>query len=328
MAQKKLSLVVPVYNVQLYIEKCIRSLERQDISEDAYEILIIDDGSPDDSVSIIKRLQYEYSNIRLLHKANGGLGSARNCGIRHAEGEYIMFVDSDDYIEDNVFAIILRELFENELDYLGYTIFDVKGGVSKNGFENIRRPLEIIDGLEYIKNYQIAISACVHVLKTKIYRENNIYFDEDIVHEDYHFVLRMYQFCKRMKFIDLHVYNYVIKESGTITSTKTVAQYCKSLNSWKRIVESLTAYFQNQDDDYSYYARRWIKNFKYIALNSLLSYPLPLAMKKEYFMQFRAAKIFNIGSNCLNLKRKSRCIIYRNVWLYFILMYLYRKNKK
>lgn len=327
MLEKKLSIVVPVYNVQSYIEKCIRSLEQQDIEADDYEILVIDDGSPDDSATIVERLQQEYSNIRLLHKSNGGLGSARNYGIKHAVGEYIMFVDSDDYIENNVFSIMLPELYEHNLDYLGYGIFDIRGDDYRDGFENIERPKNIISGLEYIKNYQISISACTHILKTEIYRKNNIYFNEEIIHEDYDFVLRMYQFCNRMKFIDLHVYNYVIKESGSITSIRNFEQYRYSLNSWQIIIESLNSYFSKLDDEYFYWAKYWINNFKYIALNSLLSYPLPVRDKKNIFFQFKLAGLFQIGNNHLNLKRKLRCIIYRNTGLYFFIMCFYKRRR-
>lgn len=326
MLEKKLSIVIPLYNVQSYIEKCICSLEQQDIGANEYEILVIDDGSPDDSAAIVERLQQKYSNIRLLHKSNGGLGSARNYGIKHAIGEYIMFVDSDDYIENNVFSIMFSELYEHNLDYLGYGIVEIRGKEYKNGFENIERPLNIISGLEYVKNYQISISACTHILKTEIYKKNNIYFNEEIIHEDYDFVLRMYQYCNRMKFIDLHVYNYVIKETGSITSTKTFEQFCYSLNSWKIMIESLNSYFFKLDDEYSYWAKRWINNFKYIALNYLLLYDLPIEKKKKIFLQFKSVGIFQIGSNSLTLKRKLRCIIYRNTWLYFLVMCLYKKK--
>lgn len=327
MLGKKLSIVVPVYNVQSYIEKCILSLEQQDIEADNYEVLVINDGSSDGSVAIIERLQQKYSNIRLLHKSNGGLGSARNYGIKHAVGKYIMFVDSDDYIENNVFSIMLSELDEHNLDYLGYGIFDIRGNDYRDGFENVEKPKNIISGLEYIKSYQISISACTHILKTEIYKENNIYFNETIIHEDYDFVLRMYQYCNRMKFIDLHVYNYVIKKSGSITSMRTFEQYLYSLNSWQIIIESLNSYFSKLDNEYYCWAKRWINNYKYIALNSLLSYPLSVRDKKNIFFQFKLAGLFQIGYNHLNLKRKLRCIIYRNTWLYYFIMCFYKSKR-
>ena len=81
----KLSIILPVYNVAEYVERCIRSLENQDIAKSEYELIAVNDGSTDQSVQVIEKLQKEFSNINLVHKKNGGLSSARNYGIKHAK---------------------------------------------------------------------------------------------------------------------------------------------------------------------------------------------------------------------------------------------------
>ena len=98
---KRLSIIVPIFNVELYLAKCLDSLVIQDIQKHEYEIIIINDGSTDSSKDIIKSYLKKYSNIRYIVQENQGLGGARNTGILNACGKYLMFVDSDDYIEKN-----------------------------------------------------------------------------------------------------------------------------------------------------------------------------------------------------------------------------------
>ena len=98
---KKISLIIPVYNVEKYLENCINSCLKQDISINDYEIIIVNDGSPDDCWNIIQRYANQHSNIKTINKENGGLSSARNAGINVAEGELIWFIDSDDSIKEN-----------------------------------------------------------------------------------------------------------------------------------------------------------------------------------------------------------------------------------
>ncbi|MGR5577501.1 glycosyltransferase family 2 protein, partial [Bacteroides thetaiotaomicron] len=210
-----LSIILPMYNVEQYVDRCIRSLENQDIDKDDYEILVIDDGSPDNSASIVEKLQTEFSNITIYHKLNGGLSSARNYGIERAQGKYCWFVDSDDYLEKNVLKTLLYQLETHELDYVGFNLYDVIQGKKCKGTEWREKPSNVMSGTEYIKSAPIVKSACVHILKTDIYKKNNLRFVEGIIHEDYEFMLRIYRFCNRMKFLELPVYNYVIRESGS-----------------------------------------------------------------------------------------------------------------
>ena len=323
---KKLSIILPMYNVEQYIEKCIRSIENQDIDKDCYEILVIDDGSLDRSSMIVEKLQEEFSNIAMYHKTNGGASSARNYGIERAKGKYCWFIDSDDYIEKNVLKELLFQLETDNLDYIGFIIYDVRGQKKTNGFEGIKRPADIISGLEYIKKYHIAQSPCVHILRTEIYQKYNLRFIEGVIYEDYEFVLRLYKFCNRMKFIDLPVYNYILKESGSVTSIRSYAQNKRSFDSWYVIIDSLQNYFKNSADTYAHYAYSWINNYKYIALTNLLVKPFPFGDKKKIYQQYKSISIFKIGSNHLSLKRKLRTWVYRIPFIYLGFMYLLNKK--
>ena len=108
MAIKKISIIIPVYNVEKYIVQCINSALHQDLSENEYEILIIDDESPDHSVDLIRKKFDNIPSIKIISQKNKGLGGARNTGIKNASGEYLLFLDSDDFLLPNV----LKELYE------------------------------------------------------------------------------------------------------------------------------------------------------------------------------------------------------------------------
>lgn len=123
----RLSIIIPAYKVADYIEKCIRSLEDQDIPKSDYEIIVTNDGSPDNCREIVEKLQEEFSNIILINQENQGVSMARNNAIVIAKGNYILPMDPDDYVVPNTFGTILSKVELKDLDilYLGFEIFDV-----------------------------------------------------------------------------------------------------------------------------------------------------------------------------------------------------------
>jgi glycosyltransferase involved in cell wall biosynthesis len=123
---KLLSIIIPVYNVEPYIERCINSLENQDIPEDHFEIICINDGSPDNSRNVIQKTQEKHSNIVLIDQENQGVSKARNNGIEKATGKYTLFVDPDDYVEAGSFGRIVNvaDTMNAEVSFLGYTNLD------------------------------------------------------------------------------------------------------------------------------------------------------------------------------------------------------------
>lgn len=130
---KHLSIIIPMYNVESYIERCLRSLENQDIPKEDYEIICINDGSPDDSRGVVIRIQSEYDNIILIDQVNQGVSLARNKGIDMATGKYILFIDPDDYVDPNSFSRILRTADEKQVQvcFLGFVILYKNGGIDK-----------------------------------------------------------------------------------------------------------------------------------------------------------------------------------------------------
>lgn len=130
---KRLSIIIPIYNVEKYVEKCISSLMSQDISPDEYEIICINDGSPDFSSEVVRKMQGRFSNIILIDQENQGVSGARNNGIDIATGKYLIFIDPDDYVEPNSFKRVLdrADRSECQVSFLGFTILSETGNPVK-----------------------------------------------------------------------------------------------------------------------------------------------------------------------------------------------------
>jgi len=125
----KLSIILPVYNVEPYLERCIRSLEDQVLPQSEYEIIVVNDGSPDNSRLVVIRLQQEFTNIILIDQENKGVSLARNAGMEQAQGDYLLFIDPDDYVLPNTLPGLLAQAYALQADvsFLGYYFLDVEG---------------------------------------------------------------------------------------------------------------------------------------------------------------------------------------------------------
>jgi glycosyltransferase involved in cell wall biosynthesis len=133
MLQKKLSVIIPIYNVELDLERCLRSLEDQDIPKNDYEIICINDGSPDDSRKVVLYLQKEFDNIILIDQKNQGVSCARNNGIEKTNGQYLLFIDPDDYVDTKCFARILENAYrlQAQVSFLPFAFHYENGSIQK-----------------------------------------------------------------------------------------------------------------------------------------------------------------------------------------------------
>ena len=219
----RLSIIVPFYNVEKYIEECIRSLYDQDIPQEEYEVICVDDCSPDGSRAIVERLQKDYKTLRLVcHERNKKLGGARNTGLREAKGEYVWYVDSDDTIYPNVLKTILDATERTKVDILQ---FDYTRGqkIWRNGKEvNV-----IQNGEEYIFNDQSArwydklSGAWRQLFSREFLTKNKLEFIENAMYEDTDYLLRAFLMAKMVQYIPIVAYNYRVNEESVTLSTIT-----------------------------------------------------------------------------------------------------------
>ena len=209
-----LSIIIPIYNTEKHLHKCIQSI--LSLSIEQLEIILVDDGSTDTSGSICDYWARKYDFIKVIHKINGGVSSARNLGIKIAQGKYIAFIDSDDYIVGKSFKIILNTCIDKDLDVCFYKIKIMeKNGEGKIGFNHAFSYNHIYTGEEIITNDLNASSACIAFFKLKHIQEHSISFSEDMTHsEDADFVTHAVVFAEKIMFTDYVPYVYAYNDSS------------------------------------------------------------------------------------------------------------------
>lgn len=219
-----LSIIVPVFNVERYLAKCLDSLLSQDIDQDSYEIILIDDGSTDSGGEICDRYASKHENIRVFHQKNQGLSVARNEGINKAEGKYVLFVDSDDFLQERVLGVLVRKMEEFELEILRFQYRRVReGDIPYHDIGNLKDPVSeliVFDGHDFLFNrLGKECYACQFLINKGFLVQNGLFFRPGIIFEDTEWTPRVLEKAKRVSEIDVLVYNYLERE-GSITKSR------------------------------------------------------------------------------------------------------------
>ena len=239
-----LSIIVPVYNVKAYLRRCVDSLLDQDIELSEYEIILVDDGSTDGSGALCDELAQTHGIIKVVHKENGGLSSARNAGIPVASGEYIQFVDSDDYLSPCVLKGMLEQIIAQKLDVLRYNYQNVNEEGEIFEPNKISRPFvdysrDICDGTTFlVERLGFACYAWQFIVKTDIVKST--LFTEGIYFEDIDWTPRILLQANRVASTSQVVYNYLFR-TGSITRTADYAKQKKKLTDRLFVIDSLQA---------------------------------------------------------------------------------------
>ena len=206
-----------MYNVELYIDKCLTSCIKQDIQSTDYEIIVINDGSLDNSLQIAENIASKTNNIQIFSQPNSGLSIARNKGLSLARGQYVWFVDSDDWITENCLKDIVKNLEDNKPDLLQLQY--------RECFDNIKLDREyycklvgIVSGKQQILNGGVPIPAPFAIYRRDFLTDNNLRFYPGIFHEDCEFKPKVLYLAKRCCSHDKVVYNYYQRTSGSITT--------------------------------------------------------------------------------------------------------------
>lgn len=217
-----LSIIVPVYNVSDYLAKCLDSLLAQDLPQNEYEIIVVNDGSTDKSEDIAQQYADKYENITLINQENQGLSGARNTGIKYAKGEYIQFVDSDDFLEKNVLGGLIKQIKEDKLDVLRYNYHNINANGDifvpfKSGKPYVDYTNIVVKGEEFLQDrLGYGCYAWQFIIKTNMLTMNKCFFKEGIYFEDTQWTPRMLLLANRVSSTEVVVYNYLWR-IGSIT---------------------------------------------------------------------------------------------------------------
>lgn len=224
----KVSIIIPIYNVEKYIEDCIRSVLQQTLQE--IEIICVNDGTKDNSMSIVEKYKEQDNRIIIVNKDNGGLSSARNAGLDCANGEYVYFLDSDDMIADNMLENLYQEASKENLDniyfdaeaiyespevekkYPQYKTYYCRPGI----FTDVQSGPELFARMENFKCYRP--SACLQMPKRSLLTENQIRFKEGIIHEDQLFTAQVILLSNKAKHVAIPYYKRRVRNESIMTT--------------------------------------------------------------------------------------------------------------
>ena len=228
---KCISVIVPVYKVEKYLDRCIESIVAQTYKN--IEIIIVDDGSPDKCPQICDAWKSKDSRIQVIHKKNGGLSSARNMGIHMATGEYILFVDSDDCIVSDACEKLYAYANGVDLVVAEATIYE-NGKIIHRVHTNLKENY-IYSGTECamkeIKAGEWFAAACYNMYKREFIIKNKLFFLEGILHEDIDYLPRLFLAAQTVKYMHYEFYEYIIRESS-ICSVKGEKNFNDLMNTY------------------------------------------------------------------------------------------------
>ena len=306
----KLSIIVPVYNVEAFLKKCVDSLLAQDLPKEDYEVILVDDGSTDGSGALCDTLAAEHGNIRFIHQQNRGLSGARNAGIPVASGDYILFVDSDDYLCPNVLETLVGLMESKDLDILrfNYQNVDMDGKVfepNKYSKPFVDYSNEVCDGETFLnERLGFACYAWQFMVKTSILQQEGNGFKEGIYFEDVEWTPRILLQARRVASTDTVVYNYLFR-TGSIARNTDHEKKRKAIRDKMTILEGFAALKPQVKDD------RWFRGMSsQIALSVLdtvgrFFYP----ERKEYILALKRQVAFPLSA--YHATKSAR----RKIWL-------------
>lgn len=345
-----ISVIIPVYNVELYLNECIESVVNQ--SYDNLEIILIDDGSTDNSPTICDNWAKKDTRIRVIHKINAGLGKARNSGLQVATGEYVTFLDSDDFIDSDLYSYITPILEQTKADCLkfGMTNFRDKKDLEKsvrsnqltviNDTNTIRLIAKLI--FEYYpsidqKLYHIDASCCWGVFKRSVIIDHNIYFpsERELLSEDYIFHFDYLMHTSTLVFCENTYYHYRVNFNSLskkidLTRLKRAKQLCEHIRD-RMIHEGYTQEDCNVLD--SYYVCILLLTYNNIVKNSNNRLNKKQILDSLLCDVYTNTVLDNFSFNKLNYRDKFALnIIKTRKWNYYkylkLVDFVFRVNRK
>jgi glycosyltransferase involved in cell wall biosynthesis len=223
------SVIIPVYCVEDYLDKCVKSIINQ--THRNIEVILVDDGSPDRSGLMCDEYSKADCRVKVIHKKNGGLSDARNKGIEAATGKYILFVDSDDYIEKDAIEKLFKHSEDYDLEVLNANAYQTSDDNLRTLYSGDLKD-EIVDGITYLantmENKKYLAAVWLRLYRTDLIKNNNLYFKVGLLHEDEQWTPYMLLNARRVGYIDYTFYYYVIR-SGSITQMKNREKHIKDV---------------------------------------------------------------------------------------------------
>lgn len=326
----KISFVIPVYKVEQYIEQCVDSVLNQTYKD--IEVVLVDDGSPDNCPKICDEYAIKDNRIKVVHKPNGGLSDARNAGLSVATGDHVIFMDSDDFWTSNNHLEQLIEIVKTnpDCDFVGFNCSYFYPNTDSYVqwvpyFEDIEKPSSGNDAMSaLVRSGTFPMSACMKIIKREFLINNKLFFEKGILAEDIPWFINVLEKCKKCMFTNQYIYAYRQNVSGSITNSGGERSFNNLFTILKSEVEKINDRKFNsiaKEALYSFLAyeycillgtliniqnpslkRKELQNYKW-----LLNYTLnPKVKKVSYIYRFLGLRMTEFALRIYNKKRSSK----------------------
>jgi glycosyltransferase involved in cell wall biosynthesis len=261
----KLSILIPMYNAEAYISNCLDSLVNQDLETNDYEIIIMDDGSSDSSFKIVNEYVKTHTNISLYSENNVGSDTTRNKLLKLAKGDYIYFLDADDYIAYNSLGILIDYLVTYDLDFIGFetlkttdlTIYQLNKKSFNTDFSQIQ------NGLEYIKNNRnLRHEVWWYIIKRSLVNDNHLVYDENGNNADVIFTLKLLIKANKLIYCSIPIHRYV-QSNESVMRVKSLNQKKKLTDSMFSMIISYSKLINKIENETIEYKENIIDNLKF-----------------------------------------------------------------
>ncbi len=306
----KYSFIVPVYNTEKYLKKCLNSLVNQTYKD--FEIIVVNDGSTDKSSNIISKYQKKYKNIIVIDKENEGLSMARNRGVQKSSGKYIIFVDSDDYVSNKLLEEVDKKI--DDSDILRFQIATEDEEYTKineyheEGFESMCG----YDAFKYLSSYHFVEPAWCYVIRKNYYIENKFSFKKGVYHEDFGLIPYVIYKARKVKSIDYIGYHYVQRNGSIMNNNdykKTVKKAFDMLEQYKTM--RLFAKNINRKNNLDDYFLSYISNSVIVKARELKK-----DEKKVYINELKKLNVFDGVLVNTKIRRFKKYLMKHNLNLY------------
>ena len=237
----KLSIIIPVCNVEKYIGPCLESIYRQGLSDGDFEVIVVNDGSTDNSMKVVEDIRLHHHNIQIIHQDHAGPSVCRNEGMEMAKGEYVLFVDSDDLLMDNGLTVLLKKALDTSADMVVADFMRLNDDEITSVYDSQVTGSQVVDktGLDYyVEDYDPGVGSFIWriLYKRTFLNENHIRFEPGVYYEDIPFLQECYLKAQRVIGVHLLYYIYRIRQrSCTYSFTmKNAMDYNTAIaNSWR-----------------------------------------------------------------------------------------------
>ena len=314
-----LSIIVPIYKVQKYVVKCLESIEQQHAKKSLYDVIVVNDGTPDDSMLLAMPIIHRMGNVQVVNQENQGLSIARNTGLFYAKGEYVWFVDSDDWLLPNAIDEVLDYIKKNPQIPVFSTILELhieKGNKIKQEYFPAKKELS---GKEYLQLKYMQGASQRFIFRKSFLTEYNLSFYPGILHEDGLFGYQMLYFANQVRILERPVYAYRIREKGSIMSSISMRTPKDMLFIHQQLIKFCEEKVAQED-------KYWFRLRVFSILINLFLFSKSLAFNSEFSEFYEENKIYfkKEADFVLQNEQNVNKVFYRDAFMlkYFPLLFI------